>query len=235
MELYRAFNDLKIDLRSLLLDQKTGSLERLLDNAIEARTARMKQQRDIKEYLVDMLISRDNFSLDDLLAAMEFRGTGISLDALLDEPKAEGDMKRPVVAEFPGDRYVSATRVPMMRGSKAPKIDLAVVKRGIFNRTVIGFELEASAQRGEVLKAFARAREYLRCCDGACVVLSPMTYMKQYDLVHNALREYDDVGVWVANRRRLMAELLTIQLADVRGEDRDEVIRFVDSAAKRKR
>ena len=85
MELYRIFNELRVDMRTLLMDQKAEHLEKLLDNAIEAKAARIGQQQEVKEYLVGMLISRDNFALEDLLAAMAFQGTKISLEMLLDD------------------------------------------------------------------------------------------------------------------------------------------------------
>ncbi len=229
--------ELKIDIRSLLLDQKVDHLEKLLDNAIEAKVARMNS-REVKGFLVGMLLTGDNFSLEDLVAAMDFRGSEISLADLLEEPDEENEMKKPVMEEFPGDKYKVATEVPLPseKRNKAGRVDVAALKKGMLGgNQITAFELKMSPTRGEVLKAFAQAKSYLEFCDSSCVALSPIAYIKQYDTVEKQMEEYPDLGVWVVNRRKKLAELKGITLVGEASKGKAEVAAFIEGEASDKK
>jgi hypothetical protein len=235
MELYRIFNELRVDMRTLLMDQKAEHLEKLLDNAIEAKAARIGQQQEVKEYLVGMLISRDNFALEDLLAAMAFQGTKISLEMLLDEPSADWYMKRPIMAEFPTNGFVVASDIQLKKGAKAPRMDVAVVRREKGDYTLFGFAVNSSARKDDVARCFARAGGFLERCDGACVAISPMTYVRQHDLVRELMEKDRRTGVWVVNRHRLMAELRPVPVLSGRDMDRSEVFHYINNAIRRRK
>lgn len=230
MESTKVFTDLKIDLKSLLLDQKVEHLEKLLDNAIEAKVARMNA-REIKGFLVGMLLTSDNFSVADIVDALEFPGTEISLSTLLEEPEEEDQMKKPVITEFPGDKFKSATEVPLPaeKRVKAPRIDVAVMKKGMLgSNTITAFELKMSSQRGEILKAFSQAKAYLEFCDASCVVLSPMAFIKQYDVIQSQIKNHEDLGVWIVSKRRRISVIREIPLIGTTNNAKVEVIHFIN-------
>ncbi|HEY3420688.1 MAG TPA: hypothetical protein VGK23_09065 [Methanomassiliicoccales archaeon] len=236
MDSTKVFSELKLDLKSLLLDVKKEHLEKLLDNAIEAKVARMNQ-REIKGFLVGMLLKPENFSIEDIVEALEFPGTEISLSSLLEEPSSEEEMKKPVISEYPGDKFKSATEVqlPAEKKSKSARIDVAILRKGLLGSNLTAFELKLSSQRGEILKAFSQAQAYLEFCDEACVAISPIVYVKQYELVRSQMDEHKKIGVWVVNKRKKLAEIRPIPYVGIENKGKKEVIRFIegDSVSKK--
>lgn len=230
MDSTKLLKELGVDLKGLLLEQNEKDLRGLLKATIDMKIRKMKHSREVKAFIANILLDDEYISTDELMSALDSKEVKLNLPKLLEEPRNENEMKRAVNEEFRGGKFKVATEVPLPgKRGKAPRIDVAVLKKGLLGAVnIYAFELKKSNTRGEILKAFAQAKAYSRHCEQSYVAFTPTTFMKQADEIHRQAKENKEIGVWIVNSRKKIATLQDAYSQTIQDSKQKEIARFIE-------
>ena len=224
--------EMGVNFESMLIEQSERDLASLLTAAIGMKSKNMNQ-REVKGFLARLLLDEEYFSTEDLLSALDSKSVKLDLGKLLEEPRSEKEMKNAVREEFRGEKFMVATEIPLPREKgRPPRIDVAVMKKGIFGSTLIGFELKKSYGRLDVMSGFSQAQHYTKFCDEAYVALTPMTYLRQSDIVRAQMKEHREIGVWIVNSRKRLAILSGSVSQEIPRANKEAVIKAITASCR---
>lgn len=230
---------MKLDLRSLLLQQKEDDLRNLVRSVIDLKLKRSSRAVEARGILVNLLLDEEYISRDELIEALKIGKSSVDLETLLEEPDREKEMERAIFEEFNDpQRYKKATEVPVPgRTGKAPRIDVGILQKawlGWSRGSVFAFELKQTKTRKEVLDAFAQAKAYAEFCDMCYVALTPMSYWKYHEEIAKQIEDTrKQLGVWIVNKRRKVAVLQEPPLNSIEKLDgKKQIIDFIEARSR---
>lgn len=160
-----------------------------------------------KRGLTSLISNEDYFSLPDIVKWLEKKEKDV-LFKVLNEPSQESDMRQPVAIWLKQDGFTNVEfEVPLPVGGKSRSIDVCGFKSGLLSTTIFAVELKCDTSRTAIDKAFAQAKDNAKGCDKSYVAFSPFVYLKYPDVVMNKLDNYDEVGLLICDKMRVIVKI----------------------------
>jgi hypothetical protein len=161
------------------------------------------------------------------------------LRSAMREPDKESDLRKPVKdhvsKKLRYSRAASEVPLPSRSRRRATVMDVAAYKKkalGIVTGkySVIGIELKIEATKAAIRQAFAQAEEYRRFCEYGVVCFSPLLYLRYLDEIQGRIeqKEFPEVGVWISDKRRVLAELREATGSGVADTEQQPIVNFID-------
>ena len=135
-----------------------------------------------KKALTNLISDENYFSLTNIVKWLEKKEKAVLLQ-ILNEPKAETKLRRPVDVWLRNEGFTTDYEVPLPVGGRGRAIDVCGFKSGIFGSNIYAVELKTDATRGAIDKAFSQAKDNARGANRSYVAFSPFVYLKYADVI----------------------------------------------------